>query len=47
MSRGLLSLPWGIHVYGFSLAGSTHGEVYVTLTFALAGSTCVCLKHSW
>ena len=25
--------------YGFSLAGSTHGEVYVTLTFALAGST--------
>ena len=26
-------------VYGFSLAGSTHGEVYVTLTFALAGST--------
>ena len=26
-------------VYGFRLAGGTHGEVYAMSTFALAGST--------
>ena len=35
--------------YGFwqGLYMGSHGEVYVTLTFALAGSACVCLTHSW